>query len=214
MRAAPTGSPNALAMLPFLEYLAVISAACFGVLLARSKQMDLVGVCSVAFIVAFGGGTLRDLLLDRTPLFWIASERHAWTVFGLAVAGSLLPQLPPRLERWLYIPDALGLGLFSVVGASIALEQGLSPFLASLFGVMTGTFGGVIGDIVCNEVPNLFRPTVPLYASCSFIGCWIFIALRSTSFTEGSAQWVAVASIVVLRLVALRRGWSLPAPQK
>lgn len=198
-------------MLPLLEHLAVISAALFGVLLARRKQMDLVGVCSVAFIVAFGGGTLRDVLLDRRPLFWIAREHYAWTVFGLAVVGSLLPRLPAWLDKWLNVPDALGLGLFSVVGAGIALEQGHSPFIASLFGVMTGTFGGVIGDIVCNEVPNLFRPAVPLYASCSFIGCWSYFLLTYAGAGDAAAQWAAVGIIVVLRMAALRWAWTLPA---
>lgn len=200
-------------MLPLLEFLAVVSSACFGVLLARRQGMDLVGVTSLALIVSFGGGTLRDVLLDRTPLFWIESEHYAWTVFGLAVAGSLLPRLPDRPERWLHLPDALGLGLFSVVGAGIALDQGLSPFLASLFGVMTGTFGGVIGEVVCNQVPSLFRPAVPLYASCSFLGCWAYVLVERTAAGETTAQWTAVAVIVALRMAALRWSWSLPAPR-
>jgi len=200
-------------MLPFLEFLAVVSAACFGILLARSKGMDMVGVCALAFTVAFGGGTLRDVLLDRRPLFWIANEHYAWTVFGLAIVGSLLPRLPARLERWLHLPDALGLGLFSVVGAGIALGQGTSAFIAALFGVITGTFGGVIGDIVSNEIPSLFRPTVPLYASVSFVGCWLYFALVRLGLDDALAQWCAVAAIVTLRMVALRRGWSFPAPR-
>ena len=95
-------------MLPLLQYLAAISAASFGVLLARSKGMDLIGVCCIAFTVAFGGGTLRDVLLDRTPLFWIAEDHYTWTVLGLAVIGSLIPRLPPDLTKWLHLPDALG----------------------------------------------------------------------------------------------------------
>ena len=199
-------------MLSLLEFLAVISAASFGVMLARSKQMDLVGVCCVAFIVAFGGGTLRDVLLDRQPLFWIANEHYAWTVFGLAIVGSILPRLPKRLERWLHVPDALGLGLFSVVGASVAIQdRQLSPFLASMFGVITGTFGGVIADIVCNEVPKLFRPMVPLYAICSFAGCWVYLSIRTLNANEDLALWAGVVSIVALRLVALKWDLKLPA---
>lgn len=195
----------------FMELLAVVSAAAFGVLLARSKGMDVVGVLSVAFIVAFGGGTLRDVLLDRRPLFWIESEHYAWIVFGLALGASLLPRLPRRLGRLLYLPDAMGLGLFSIVGAGFALEEGMSPFIASLFGVMTGTFGGVMGDIVANEVPNLFRPTTPLYATCSFFGCWVFILGGMAGAGDTLSLWSGVATAVALRLAALRWDLRLPA---
>lgn len=86
-------------MLQALEFLAVIEAAAFGVLLARSKRMDVVGAFCVAFIVAFGGGTLRDVLLDRQPLFWIANEHYAWTVFGIALLGAFLPRLPSHFQN-------------------------------------------------------------------------------------------------------------------
>ncbi len=201
-------------MLPLLEHLAVVSAGCFGVLLARSKGMDIIGACCIAFTVAFGGGTLRDVLLDRTPLFWIAEERYAWVVLSLAVVGSLLPRLPSKLNNWLHLPDALGLGLFSIVGAGIALEQGTSHLIATLFGVITGTFGGVFGDIACNEVPSLFRPGVPLYATCSFLGCWSFLGLIELGIRDTPAQWIAVAIIVLMRMASLRFGWSLPTPKK
>lgn len=198
-----------------LEFLAVISAAAFGVLLARSKQMDLIGVCCVAFIVAFGGGTLRDVLLDRTPLFWIQQDHYALTVFGLAILGSMLPRLPRRLENWLYLPDAIGMGMFSILGAQMALQSidGNSMFLASLFGVITGTFGGVIGDIVCNEVPNLFRPRVPLYATCSFAGCWVYLLADWFGAPETVPVASGIAVVVGLRLAALRWQISLPAPR-
>jgi uncharacterized membrane protein YeiH len=196
-----------------MEFLAVISAGLFGILLARSKRMDVIGLVSVSLIVAFGGGTLRDVLLDRSPLFWIANPLYAGIVFGLAVIASLLPSLPDRLERWLYVPDALGLGLFSIVGAGIALEQTGSLFLASLFGVITGTFGGVMGEVVANELPSLFRPTTPLYATASFAGCWVFLLGLSAGLERTAMLWIGVAAVVVLRLAALRWDWTLPAPR-
>lgn len=189
----------------------MITSALFGVLLARSKQMDFVGVLSVAYIVAFGGGTLRDVLLDRRPLFWIEHEHYAWIVFGLAIAGTLMPRWPAHLDRWLYLPDALGLGLFGVVGAGIALGAGTSMFIASLFGVMTGTFGGVIGDIVVNEVPSLFKPTTPLYATCAFTGCWAYLLLRLAGTGEPVALWAGVVIVIAMRLAALKWGITLPA---
>lgn len=202
-------------MLQFLELLAVVAAAVFGVLLARSKRLDLVGAISVTFLVAFGGGTLRDVLLDRQPLFWIANEHYAWIVFGIAIVGTLLPWLPRGLDRWLAMPDAVGMALFSIAGVDVALQTaGVSPFLASLFGVMTGTFGGVLGDIAVNDVPRLFQPTTPLYATCAFAGCWVHLLLRGTVVGHEVAMWVGAGTIVAFRLAALRWQLQLPSPRR
>jgi len=201
-------------MLQALEFMAVIAGALFGVLLARSKQLDVVGAISVAFIVAFGGGTLRDVLLDREPLFWIKNEHYAWIVFGIAIVGTLLPRLPRRFESWLNLPDAIGMALFSIAGAGVAIRHetfAVSPFIASLFVVMTVTFGSVIGDIAVNDVPRLFRPTTPLYASCAFAGCWVYLLLRETFVGADFALWSGAVTIVLLRLAALRWNLRLPA---
>lgn len=201
-------------MIELLQYLAVISAGLYGVLLARSNGMDVVGICGVAFIVAFGGGTLRDVLLDRQPLFWIEHEHYAWTLFGIAILGAVVPRLPPRLDRWLVIPDALGLALFSVVGTGIAIETeryDVSMFIASLFGVITGAFGGLIADVVCNRVPRLFLPTIPLYSACALAGCWVYLLLRRAEVGETFTLSAGVATVVALRLAAVRWNWRFPA---
>ncbi|MFO1077199.1 MAG: trimeric intracellular cation channel family protein [Planctomycetota bacterium] len=204
-------------MLQVLELVAVIAAALFGVLLARSKHLDPIGAISVTFLVAFGGGTLRDVLLNRQPLFWIEQEHYAWIVFAVAIAGSLLPVLPRGLDRWLALPDAVGMALFSIAGAGVAIRTekfAVSPFLASLFGVMTGTFGGVLGDIAVNDVPRLFQSTTTLYATCSFVGCWIYLLLRGTAAGPEVAMWTGAAAIVALRLAALRWNLRLPGPRR
>lgn len=204
-------SPGGPAVLTLIEFLAVISSAVFGILLARRKQMDFVGIYSVACITAFGGGTLRDVLLDRHPMFWIKHAHYPMIVFGIAVVGTLLPRLPGSIERWLNVPDALGLGLFSLVGAGYALEGGTTYFIAALLGVITGTFGGVIGDVVCNDVPSLFRPSTPLYATCSFVGCWVFLGLNYLHVGESIGLACGIAVIVALRMIALKWDLRLPA---
>lgn len=191
-------------MLTVIEILAVISGAIFGVLLARRKQMDFVGVFSVACITAFGGGTVRDVLLDRHPLFWIEYAHYPVVVFAVAAIASLFPRIPLSLQKLLDIPDAFGLALFSVVGTEYALQADVAPFVAVLFGVITGTFGGVMGDIVCNEVPSLFRPATPLYATCAFVGCWILIGAQTLALPPDVARWVSATLIVGMRLWALR----------
>ncbi len=198
-------------MFQLIELLAVLAGGTYGVLLARRHQMDFVGVSSVAFIIAFAGGTLRDLFLDRHPLFWIKHDEYAVIVFLLALVASILPGIPSAVERWLAVPDALGMGLFSVVGAGFALEAGTSMFIASLLGVVTGTFGGVVGDVVCNQIPSLFRPSTPLYATCSFIGCWVFLLLQAAGVEELIAVVSGLSVCVVLRFVALRWNVCLPA---
>lgn len=196
-------------MYTVIELLAVIASATYGILRARRQHMDFVGVFSLAFIVAFGGGTLRDLFLDQHPLFWMREHHYPVIVFFLALVMSFLKELPDKFERYLNIPDALGLGLFSIVGANVALDAGVSLFNASLLGVVTGAFGGVMGDIVCNQVPSIFRPA-PLFATCSFVGCWVFFGLRSHSATLPYAAPLAVLAIVVMRLLAIWYRLHLP----
>lgn len=192
-----------------IELLAVVASATYGVLLARRHQMDFVGVFCLAFIVAFGGGTLRDLFLDRHPLFWIKYDHYPIIVFALAILTSLVPRLPTGNELYLSIPDALGLGLFSVAGTNAALDAGTSAFVATLMGAVTGTFGGVIGDVICNRVPSLFR-TAPLFATCSFVGSWFYVGLTMLPRATNVAAPIAIAMIVVFRLLALKWNWVLP----
>ena len=171
--------------------------------------MDFVGVFCLAFIVAFGGGTLRDLLLDQHPLFWIREHHYPVIVFCIALVTSFVPRIPTNTERYLSIPDALGLGLFSVAGTNAALESGTSLLVASLLGAVTGTFGGVIGDVICNRVPSLFRPA-PLFATCSFVGSWVFILLGLLPTTRPYSAPVAIFVIVAFRLASIRYNWFLP----
>ena len=199
-----------LSLTELIEVAAVITGAVYGVLLAKRKEMDFVGVFSVAFMTSFGGGTLRDILLDRHPLFWIRNSHYAVVVFFVALITSLVPRIPKWIERSLNIPDALGLGLFSVAGTQAALQCNTSPFLAVLFGVITGTFGGVIGDIACNEIPSLFRPHTPLYATCAFVGGWTLLLCNWCSLPADLSAAISVSLIVSIRLAALRWNVCLP----
>ena len=198
-------------MIETIEFTAVIAAALFGVILATRHQMDAVGVVTISFAVSFGGGTLRDLFLDRTPLFWIGQDHYAVTVFCIAIVGALIPHVVSKMERFLHVPDAIGMGLFSITGAAFALEEGTSMFIAVILGTVTGTFGGVIGDIICNQVPSLFR-TTPLCATCAFAGAWCYVLM--VGFVDKSiAMVVGAAVIVVMRLVAIKWNICLPAPK-
>lgn len=193
-----------------VEFLAVMVSAVYGILLATRKEMDVIGHIAVAFIVSFGGGTLRDLFLDRHPLFWIEHGHYPIVVFAMALVGSLIPAHVVRLERYLQIPDAIGLALFSVVGTDIALDHNTPLFVAAVIGVIGGTFGGVIADVVCNEVPSLFRPATTLYATCSFSGAWTYIGCRQLNLSEPYSLLAGAAVVFVLRMLAIRFNWRLP----
>ncbi|MGE5651040.1 MAG: trimeric intracellular cation channel family protein, partial [Bacillota bacterium] len=179
---------------------------------ARRKDMDLVGVFTVAFITAFGGGTLRDLLLDRRPLFWVEHQEYTLLVFILAmVVTPFMRHLRFAFsEKMLVTADAFGLGLFSVLGASLAKEAGMPLFVSVMMGVITGIFGGVLRDVICNEIPMVFRRG-QLYATCAFLGCWCYLLLARVDVPEVLSLSTSILLTVVVRLVAVRFNLRLPA---
>ncbi len=189
-------------LIKFIEIVAILVGAFSGFIEARRKRMDLVGVFTVAFITAFGGGTLRDILLDRRPLFWVTHQEYAILIFVLAlIAAPAIRTLRQVVsERMIVIADAIGLGLFSIAGVASALDANMPIFIASMMGVITGIFGGVLRDIVCNEVPMVFRDGKP-YAICAFLGSWIFLGMKKYGFSHDLALWSGALFIMTLRLV-------------
>ncbi len=194
--------PVCMHLITFIEIMAILVGAFSGFIEARRKRMDLVGVFTVAFITAFGGGTLRDILLDKRPLFWVTHQEYAILIFVLALVASPLIRTLRQVvsERMIVIADAVGLGLFSIAGVSAALDAEMPLFIASMMGVITGIFGGVARDIVCNEVPMVFRDGKP-YAICAFLGNWIFLALLQYGSPHDFALWSSALFISGLRLI-------------
>lgn len=190
-----------MTLITLIEILAILVGAFSGFIEARSKKMDVVGVFTVAFITAFGGGTLRDILLDKRPLFWVAHQEYAILIFVLALIAAPLIRTLRKIvsERLIVIADALGLGLFSIAGVSQALEAGMPLFIASMMGVITGIFGGVLRDVICNEIPMVLRDGKP-YAICSFAGCWMYLIMHKTGVPLDFALWSSALLITILRL--------------
>jgi len=191
-----------MTLIKFIEIMAILVGAFSGFIEARRKRMDLVGVFTVAFITAFGGGTLRDILLDRRPLFWVIHQEYAILIFVLALVASPLIRTLRQIvsERLIAIADAVGLGLFSIAGVSAALAADMPIFIASMMGVITGIFGGVLRDIVCNEVPMVFRDGKP-YAICAFLGNWLYLMMRHYGVEPDFALWTSALFISGLRLI-------------
>jgi uncharacterized membrane protein YeiH len=195
-----------------VELAGTVSFALSGVLKAARKRLDAVGVCVVGFLAAFGGGTLRDLLLDHRPFFWVQHVELLWGVMALCVLAMLFlrQQHFEVTEKAIQWPDALGLGLFAASGVHLALIAQAPMLVAVLMGVITGVFGGVLRDMACNELPTAFSDHQP-YAVCAFAGGWAYAGL----WWLGVPGWVALLCCVVitagLRIVAMWRGWTLPA---
>jgi uncharacterized membrane protein YeiH len=197
-------------ILLILTYIAVIASAVSGALEARKNELDLVGAITIAFATAFGGGTLRDLLLGRIPVFWVLDPGLTIVAF---LAGMLSYYRLDRISNRLFIVvDAIGLGLFSTLGAIYTLQLELSPIIAVLMGVITGIFGGVLRDLFTNRVPNVFRHSTELYATCSFIGTCVFIILVLFKVNRNLASIIGTGVIFFLRLAAVRFRITLPKP--
>ncbi len=195
-----------------VELLATAAFALSGIMKAARKGLDAVGVCVVGFLAAFGGGTLRDLLLDQRPFFWVRHVGVLWGVLALCLlAIAFMRQSYFRLtEKAIQWPDALGLGLFTAAGVSQALALGQPGVVAVIMGVITGVFGGVLRDIVCNEIPAAFSDHRP-YAVCAMAGGWMYVGLSALDVPD----WLPMALCVVFtagaRSLAVWRNWQLPA---
>jgi uncharacterized membrane protein YeiH len=194
-----------------IEVAAILAFALSGLFAAARAGLDAVGVCVVTGLAAFGGGTLRDVLLDRRPFFWVEHAGWIWVLLALCIGAMVFLRARhfAPTERALQWADALGLGLFTASGTQIALDASMPAIVAVLMGVVTAVFGGVLRDMVCNEIPSAFRDRRP-YAVCSFLGGWVLVGADAL----GAAAWVGMlgaASVAMfLRAVALITGWTLP----
>lgn len=206
------GEENLLVLLVVLEGIGVLAFTVSGILVAARKQLDVVGVVVVAFLTALGGGTLRDVLLDRRPFFWVANEEWVWAVIALSVLGPVVIRarhLEPtiRAMQW---PDALGLGLFAASGTQIALSEGASPLVATLMGVVTAAFGGMIRDILVNDIPWVVN-SYQLYALIAFAGGWVVWGLTELGVAPVVSVLVGALVIVTTRMMAIAFDWRLPS---
>lgn len=197
--------------LRILEVIGVLAFALSGALEAARKKFDVVGVVFVAFITAFGGGTLRDLLLDRRPFFWVQEEFWIWIIIAFA---ALLPIILKNAnisltQKAMQIPDAVGLGVFAAAGTQIALAAEFSPLTAVLMGVISAVVGGLIRDVLVNEIPTVLNDHRP-YATLAFLGSWLVVAFSELGMDDNLNVFISALVIILLRVIALRFGWRLP----
>lgn len=199
-------------ILHVMEVVGVLAFAVSGVVDARKQRFDAVGTFVVAFATAFGGGTVRDVLLDRRPFYWVDHEGYVILIFVMSLGASFVLRVVSRVasERTLITADAIGLGLFSVTGTSLALVANMTPAVAVMMGIISSVFGGVVRDVLCNEVPMILRDRSP-YATCAFVGCWVYVGLTWLRAEQELALLAGAITITVARLLCVRFGWKLPS---
>jgi uncharacterized membrane protein YeiH len=195
-------------LLYYLDLAGVAVFAASGVLAARDRDLDLLGVLVVAAMTAVGGGTLRDLLLNRHPIFWVTDT---WYLIVIAIAAALTVVYvrvwpPPR--RSLLVADALGLGLFALSGAQLAEAAGCPALIVVLMGTMTGVTGGILRDVVTARVPLILQRDI--YATAAIAGIVLYLGLQAGGVLRGPAFVAGVITVVLLRLVAIH--WKLHLP--
>jgi len=196
------------AALVVLDWLGIAAFAASGALVASRKQMDAVGFVLIAVVTGFGGGTVRDLLLGRTPVFWLARPGLLAIAAGAALVVFFTAHLVESRFRVLLWVDAAGMALYAVAGAEIALIAGADPWAAVLLGTVTATTGGILRDILCNELPLILRREI--YITAAAAAAATYVMLRLAPLPRDAALLAGIATGFAIRAAAITWGWSLP----
>ena len=178
------------------EVIATFAFALSGLFVARDNKLDAVGTFIATFLAAFGGGTLRDIMLMQRPFYWVTQSELLWGILFMSVLSSVTLKVTKLLSnRIIMVADAIGLGIFSATGTHLALLMGWPPMPCVMIGVITATFGGLLRDVVCNQKPMLMSDPSP-YASVAFVGNWLLLGLIHLNWMNTFWNIVVAASVI------------------
>ncbi len=192
-----------------LDILGTIAFAISGVLTALNKKLDPFGIFIIAFVTAVGGGTLRDILIGRTPVGWMLDLNYVYVILGSVIFAVVFRRKLGYLRTSLFLFDTIGLGVFTLIGIEKGIDAGLHPVISIALGAMTASFGGVIRDILCNEIPVVFRKEI--YATACIVGGVVFFVLSALPLDENVIYIATAVAVIVIRLLAVRYHLSLPS---
>jgi len=192
-----------------IDILGTIAFAISGVLVAMEKKLDLFGVLIIAFVTAVGGGTLRDMLIGNTPVVWMRESVYIFTILGTVVFAILFVNQLKYLRKTLFLFDTIGIGLFTMVGIEKGLSAELVPIMCIILGTITASFGGVIRDILCNEIPVIFHKEI--YATACILGGISYFLLIQLPIDGAYAYIVAILIIILVRILAVKFHIALPS---
>ena len=196
-------------LLYLLDMVGVIACAIAGTLLAQHKGFDIAGCILVSMVNAIGGGTLRDMALDRHPLFWMTDLNYVIVITFTSLILQIFFHLYHKIDKALKFFDAIGLAAFSVIGFKVALAQDMSPVIAVMMGVWTAIIGGLLRDIICNEIPLLLQREI--YITASIAGSLTYLALDYWGVDAVINEFMMLFIIFAVRMLALKFDWHLPS---
>ncbi|MEP0132886.1 MAG: trimeric intracellular cation channel family protein [Eudoraea sp.] len=195
-----------------MDLLGTVAFAISGVLVAMEKRLDLFGVFIIAFVTAIGGGTLRDLLIGNTPVAWMLESTYIITIIGTVILAIAFREKLRYLRKSLFFFDTLGIGLYTMVGIEKGLNANLLPAMCIILGTITASFGGVIRDILCNEIPVIFRKEI--YATACVVGGLSYFLLRKLPLGDEYVYLASILIVIGIRLVAVKYKIALPSIYK
>jgi len=195
-----------------MDLLGTVAFAISGVLVAMDKRLDLFGVFIIAFVTAVGGGTLRDLLIGNTPVAWMLESTYIITIIGTVILAIIFREKLRYLRKSFFLFDTLGIGLYTMVGIEKGLNANLLPVMCIILGTITASFGGVIRDILCNEIPVIFRKEI--YATACIVGGSSYFLLRKLPLGDEYVYLASILIVIGIRLVAVKYKIALPGIYK
>ena len=195
-------------VLHVIDILGTFSFAVSGAFFAMEKKLDPFGVLIISFVTAIGGGTLRDIMIGNLPVGWLRDETATVVIFIGAIGSMFFSQWLKKINNTLFLFDALGLGLFTIIGIEKGLQLDFSVGICIALGTITASFGGVIRDVLLNNVPLIFRKEI--YALASIIGGLVYYLLKQTPLNDDAAKIICILLILIIRLLAVKYKLSLP----
>ncbi|MCK8522854.1 trimeric intracellular cation channel family protein [Aquimarina sp. D1M17] len=195
----------------FFDTLDILGTAAFaisGALSAMNRKLDLFGIFIIAFVTSIGGGTVRDILIGNTPVSWMQNTLNIYLIGGITILSIIFRNKLDYLKKSLFLFDTIGLGIFTIIGVETGINAGLAPIVSIALGAMTGCFGGVIRDILCNEIPVIFRKEI--YATASIAGGICFMILYSLDVNQNIIYTSTTLFIITIRLLVVWYKVSLP----
>lgn len=197
--------------IPWVDFIGTFVFAISGATAAIEKKFDVFGVLILGLVTAIGGGTLRDLLIGSTPVAWLKNEIFVYLVVLAVPVAYLFETQIKQLRKSFFLFDTIGIGLFTILGLEKTLNIGLPPVTAVMMGVFSAVFGGIIRDVLSNEVPLIFRGEI--YASACLAGALTYLVIKGWG-NEQLAMVISILVVIVIRILSIKFNWSLNLPQR
>lgn len=195
-----------------IDILGTISFAMSGALTAMRKKLDVFGILIIALVTSVGGGTLRDILIGKTPVSWMLNMTFVYVIISATVVAIIFRSYLKYVRRSLFLFDTIGIALYTIAGVQIATAAGLDPVVCVILGTISACFGGVLRDILCNEIPIIFHKEI--YATVCLLGGSIYLGLSEAGMSQAYAMVISGIVIILIRTLAVVRQWSLPSVYK